>query len=64
MTDAQRLSADIITWDLDNRVRGEPFQDHEFPLMQTCGAHAALTQLLTIQHPVATGVTQKTMWRA
>jgi hypothetical protein len=34
MTDAQRPSADIIAWDLDNRIQGEPFQDYAFPLVQ------------------------------
>jgi len=54
MTDAQRLSADIIAWDLDNRVQGEPFQDYQFPLMQSYGAQAYLPALLTVRHPVAT----------
>jgi uncharacterized protein (DUF885 family) len=54
MTDAQLLSADIIAWDLDNRIQGEQFQDYTFPLVQTDGAQAALPALLTVQHPVAT----------
>ncbi len=54
MTEAQRLSADIIAWDLDNRVQGESFQDYAFPLVQTNGAQAALPGLLTVQHPVVT----------
>jgi uncharacterized protein (DUF885 family) len=54
MTDAQRLSADIIAWDLDNRIQGEPFQDYEFPLVQTDGAQAALPAMLTVRHPVVT----------
>ena len=54
MTEAQRLSADIIAWDLDNRIQGEPFQDYEFPLAQTDGAQAALPALLTVRHPVVT----------
>ncbi len=54
MTDAQRLSADIVAWDLDNRIQGEPFQDYEFPLSQTDGAQAALPALVTVRHPVIT----------
>jgi uncharacterized protein (DUF885 family) len=54
MTAAQRLSADIVSWDLDNRIQGEPFQDYEFPLAQTDGAQAALPALLTVRHPLVT----------
>jgi hypothetical protein len=31
MTDTQRLSADVMAWDLDNRVQSEPFLDYRFP---------------------------------
>src|SRR5260221_3862887 len=54
MTEAQRLSADLMAWDLDNRVQGEPFHDYSFPLVQFNGAPSGLTWLLTVQHSVAT----------
>jgi uncharacterized protein (DUF885 family) len=54
MTAAQRLSADIVVWDLENRIEGEPFQDYLFPLVQTDGAQVALPSLLTVQHTLAT----------
>src|SRR6266567_45763 len=34
MTEAQRLSADVVAWDLDNRLQGEAFLDYRFPLVQ------------------------------
>jgi uncharacterized protein (DUF885 family) len=54
MSDSQKLYADIIAWDLQNRIDGEQFQDYTFPLAQTDGAQAALPGLMTVQHPVAT----------
>jgi uncharacterized protein (DUF885 family) len=60
MTEVQRLSADVIAWDLDNRVQGELFHDYHFPLVQFfdlqtfVGAPSSLTWLLTVQHSVAT----------
>ena len=54
MSDAQRLSADILAWDLDNRVAREPYQDYSFPLQQSYGAAAGLTQLMTVGHSLVT----------
>lgn len=54
LSESQRLAADIMLWDLENRAAGEPFQDYSFPLVQTNGAQAALPGLMTVQHPVAT----------
>lgn len=54
MTDGQRLSADIIAWDLHSRIHAEPFQDYAFPLAQTYGEQSRLPALLTVRHPVAT----------
>jgi uncharacterized protein (DUF885 family) len=54
LTDAQRLSLDVMAWDLDDRVQGEPFQDYLFPLVHSYGVQSRLVELLTIQHPVET----------
>ncbi len=54
MSDAQRLSADILAWDLGDRIARESYEDYTFPLRQTYGVHAALTQLMTVNHPVVT----------
>jgi len=54
LTEAQRLSASIIEWDLETRLAGEPFDEYAFPLAQGDGAQSALPSLLTVQHPIAT----------
>jgi uncharacterized protein (DUF885 family) len=54
ITDMQRLSADIVAWDLQLRIDGEAFQEYSFPLVQTDGAQAALPGLMTVSHPMNT----------
>jgi uncharacterized protein (DUF885 family) len=54
LTDAQRLAADVMDWQLDVRVREEPFLDYTFPLEQMNGANVGLVEALTVRHPLAT----------
>src|SRR5262249_21695594 len=54
LTDAQRLAADVMDWQLDIRVREEPFLDYTFPLEQMGGANVGLVEALTVRHPLAT----------
>src|SRR5215510_11780994 len=54
LTDAQRLAADVMDWQLDMRVHEEPFLDYTFPLDQMNGANVALVEALTVRHPLAT----------
>ena len=54
LTDAQRHAADIMDWQLDMRVREEPFLDYTFPLEQMNGANVTLVEALTVRHPLAT----------
>src|SRR5262245_31584690 len=54
LTDAQRLAADVMDWQLDMRVREEPFLDYTFPLEQMNGANVGLVEALTVRHPLAT----------
>jgi uncharacterized protein (DUF885 family) len=54
MTAEQRLSGEIVAWDLRNRIEGERYVDYNFPLVQTYGAAASLVQLMTVNHTVAT----------
>jgi uncharacterized protein (DUF885 family) len=54
LTDAQRLAADVMEWQLDMRVREEPFLDYTFPLEQMNGANVGLVETLTVRHPLAT----------
>lgn len=54
LTDAQRIAADVMDWQLDMRVREEPFLDYTFPLQQMNGVNVELIEALTVRHPVAT----------
>jgi uncharacterized protein (DUF885 family) len=54
MTDAERVSADVMQWQLQIIVDGEPFGDYDFPLDQFDGANVRIPNLLTVVHPVRT----------
>ena len=43
-TDLQRISADLMQWQLDTVVRGEPYLDYTFPLEQMNGANVNLIE--------------------
>ena len=52
MTDAERVSADVMQWQLQIIVDGEPFSDYDFPLDQFDGANVGMPNLMTVVHPV------------
>jgi uncharacterized protein (DUF885 family) len=52
MSDAQRLSVDVLDWQLQSIVDGEPYLDFTFPLDQFQGANIGLVDALTTQHPL------------
>jgi len=54
MTETQRVSADVMRWQLDMVVREEPYLDYTFPLEQFNGANVNLVSALTVIHPVLT----------
>ena len=54
MTDVQRVSAELMEWQLDTFVRGEPFDDYSFPIEQMAGANVNLVNTLTVSHPLRT----------
>lgn len=54
MGDTERVSADLMQWQLQIIVEGEPYFDHDFPLEQFGGANVRLPNLLTVVHPVRT----------
>jgi uncharacterized protein (DUF885 family) len=54
MTDAQRLSAELMEWQLDLFIKGERFLDYEFPLQQMNGVNVNLVEAMTVRHPVNT----------
>jgi uncharacterized protein (DUF885 family) len=54
LTDTQRIAADVMDWQLDMRVRSEPFLDYAFPLEQMNGVNVDLVETMTVRRAVAT----------
>lgn len=54
MSDTERVSADVMQWQLQVIVEGEPFGDYDFSLEQFGGANVRLANLMTVVHPVRT----------
>ncbi|HEY6361765.1 MAG TPA: DUF885 domain-containing protein [Vicinamibacterales bacterium] len=54
MTDAQRVSAQLMEWQLDTIASGEAFDDLAFPLEQFGGVNVTLVNALTVNHPLRT----------
>lgn len=54
LTEQQRLSADVMRWQLDVVVEGEKYEDFTFPLEQFGGANIDLVNALTVVHPLIT----------
>ena len=52
MSDAERVSADLMQWQLQTLVDGQPFADTQYPLQQFSGANVNLPNLMTVIHPV------------
>jgi uncharacterized protein (DUF885 family) len=52
LTETQRISAEVMQWQLETVVREEPFLDYTFPLEQFNGANVSLPYMLTVVHPV------------
>ncbi len=52
-TGTQRISADLMQWQLDTVVRAEPYLDYSFPLEQMNGANVDLIESLTVRHPLS-----------
>lgn len=52
MSDAERVSSDLMQWQLQSIVDGERFSDTQYPLQQFSGANVGLPNLMTVIHPV------------
>src|SRR5215469_2749441 len=52
LTATQRLSADLMDWQLETVVGEEPYLDYSFPLEQFGGANVGLVNTLTVNHPL------------
>jgi uncharacterized protein (DUF885 family) len=53
LSDVQRVSADLMAWQLGIVIDGEKFDDFSFPLEQFGGANISLVNTLTVTHPIA-----------
>ena len=53
MSETQRISADLMRWQLQAIVDQEPFFDYVFPIDQFGGANVTLIDNLTVRHPLA-----------
>jgi uncharacterized protein (DUF885 family) len=54
LTENQRVSADVMQWQLDTIVREEPYLDYHFPFEQLNGVDVGLINTLTVVHSVLT----------
>lgn len=54
LTPAQRVSADLMQWQLETVVQGERFFDLDVPIEQFAGANINLVNNLTVRHPIRT----------
>jgi uncharacterized protein (DUF885 family) len=54
MTDAQRVSAEVFEWSMNDIIDQEPYLDYEFPLNQMNGANVSLVTILTRLRSLAT----------
>src|SRR5580658_3358400 len=54
MTEVQRVSADLLDWQLDMVVKEEPYLDYNYPLEQMNGANVNLIDTLTVSYPLLT----------
>jgi len=52
LSEADRVSADLMQWQLDRVVEGEPYLDYFFPFEQFQGTNISLVTVLTSSHPL------------
>ena len=54
LNQTQRVSADLMQWQLETLVNEEPFLNRNFPLEQLGGANVGLVNALVVTHPFVT----------
>jgi uncharacterized protein (DUF885 family) len=54
MSREERVSAQLMRWQLEMLVEGEAYEDYRFPLDQFNGPNVSLVNTLTVQHPMRT----------
>ena len=54
MTHDERVSAELMQWQLSHLIEGEAYGDYRFPLDQFNGPNVSLVNTLTVTHPMVT----------
>jgi uncharacterized protein (DUF885 family)/quercetin dioxygenase-like cupin family protein len=54
MSDTERVSAELMQWQLSTLVEGDKYRDYIFPLEQFGGVNVTLPNVLTVTHPLVT----------
>jgi uncharacterized protein (DUF885 family)/quercetin dioxygenase-like cupin family protein len=54
MTDTERVSAELMQWQLSTLVEGEKYSDYSFPFEQFGGVNVNLPNILVVNHPLNT----------
>ena len=54
MSHDERISADLMQWQLSQLIEGEQYADYHFPIDQFNGPNVSLVNTLTVQHPMRT----------
>lgn len=54
MSDADRVSAELMQWQLERIVESDRFADTQYPLQQMSGTNVGLPNLMTVIHPLRT----------
>lgn len=52
MSDTERVSAELMQWQLQTLVDGAKYADYDFPLQQMNGVNVQLPNLMTVVHPL------------
>jgi uncharacterized protein (DUF885 family) len=52
LTDAQRISASMLAWQLDEIIRSDPFEDYRLVFQQFSGLQVQLVNFLSQTHPI------------
>jgi uncharacterized protein (DUF885 family) len=54
LNDVQRVSADLVKYQLQNFIEGAKYEEYDFALNQFNGANVGLVNVLTVTHPLRT----------
>ena len=52
LNEKQRVSADLMRWQLETFIRSDRYNDYFFPFEQFGGVNVGLVNLMTVNHPI------------